>query len=90
MNKTDLVATVAQKSDISKKDAEKAVNAVISAIIESLKADDKVQIAGFGIFEAKRREARKGHNPMTGAVIDIPASISPSFKAGKAFKDALN
>lgn len=90
MNKTDLIAAVAEKSALSKKDAEKAVNAVVSSIEEALKADDKVQIVGFGVFEAKNRPARKGHNPMTGKEIDIPASKSPSFKAGKAFKDALN
>ena len=90
MNKTDLIAAVAQKSDLSKKDAEKAVNAFIATVTESLKADEKVQLVGFGVFEMKHREARKGHNPMTGAEIDIPASNAPSFKAGKAFKDALN
>ncbi len=90
MNKTDLIAAVAEKSALPKKDAEKAVNAVVSSIEEALKADDKVQIVGFGVFEAKNRPARKGHNPMTGKEIDIPASKSPSFKAGKAFKDALN
>ena len=90
MNKTDLIAAVAEKSALSKKDAEKAVNAVITTIEESLKNNEKVQIVGFGVFEAKSRPARKGHNPMTGKEIDIPASKAPSFKAGKAFKDALN
>ena len=90
MNKTDLIAAVAAKSALSKKDAEKAINAFVETIEESLKAGNKVSIVGFGTFEANARPARKGHNPMTGAEIDIPASNAPSFKAGKAFKDALN
>lgn len=90
MNKTDLIAAVAQKSDLSKKDAEKALGAFVDVVIETLKAGDKVQMVGFGQFEVKHREARKGHNPLTRAEIDIPASNAPSFKAGKAFKDALN
>ncbi len=90
MNKTELIAAVAEKSDLSKKDAEKAVNALVGAIEEALKSGEKVQIVGFGAFEAKCRPARKGHNPLTGAEIDIPASKAPSFKAGKALKDALN
>lgn len=90
MNKTDLIASVAQKCSISKKDAEKSVNAFITTVVESLKSGEKVQIVGFGVFEARNRPARKGHNPMTGAEIDIPASVAPVFKAGKAFKDALN
>ena len=90
MNKTDLIAAVAAKSALSKKDAEQAVNAFVETIEESLKAGNKVSIVGFGTFEAKARPARKGHNPMTGAEIEIPASNAPSFKAGKAFKDALN
>ncbi len=90
MNKTDLIAAVAQRSELSKKDAEKAMNAFISTVTETLKGGEKVQIVGFGVFESKHREARKGHNPMTGAEIDIPASNAPVFKAGKAFKDSLN
>lgn len=90
MNKTELIAAVAEKSALSKKDAEKAVNAVVATIEETLKAGEKVQIVGFGVFEAKNRPARKGHNPLTGKEIDIPASKAPSFKAGKALKDALN
>ncbi len=90
MNKTDLIAAVAEKSALSKKDAEKAINAFVTTIEETLKNDEKVQIVGFGVFEAKTRPARKGHNPMTGKEIDIPASKAPTFKAGKAFKDALN
>ncbi len=90
MNKSELIAEVAAKSELTKKDAEKAVNAVLCTIEGALKKDEKVALVGFGTFEAKNRPARKGHNPLTGAEIDIPASKSPSFKAGKAFKDALN
>ncbi len=90
MNKTDLIAAVAEKSELSKKDAEKAVTAFLSSIEESLKAGEKVSIVGFGTFEAKVRPARKGHNPQTREEIDIPASKLPTFKAGKALKDSLN
>ena len=90
MNKTELIAAVAAKSELSKKDAEKAVSAMLGAIEESLKAGEKVSLVGFGNFEVKSRAARKGHNPLTGAEIDIAASKAPSFKAGKALKDALN
>lgn len=90
MNKTDLIAAVAAKSELSKKDAEKAVSAVFSSIEEALKSDEKVSVVGFGTFEAKKRPARKGHNPLTGKEIDIPASVAPAFKAGKALKEALN
>ena len=90
MNKTDLIAAVAAKSELSKKDAEKAVNAFVATVEEALKANEKVSIVGFGAFEAKQRAARKGHNPSTGKEINIPASKAPSFKPGKAFKDALN
>lgn len=90
MNKTELIAAVAAKCDLSKKDAEKAVNAVLNTIEDELKADRKVSLVGFGTFEAKTRAARKGHNPATGAEIEIAASKAPAFKAGKALKDALN
>lgn len=90
MNKTELIAAVAAKSELSKKDAEKAVNAVVDSIGEALKASEKVSIVGFGTFEAKQRPARKGHNPLTGKEIDIPSSVAPTFKAGKALKDSLN
>lgn len=90
MNKTDLIAAVAEKSELSKKDAEKAVGSFLSAIEESLKAGEKVSIVGFGTFEAKSRPARKGHNPQTRQEIDIPASVLPTFKAGKALKESLN
>lgn len=90
MNKTDLIAAVAEKSNLTKKDAEKAINAALATIEEALKASEKVSLVGFGTFEAKEHAARKGHNPATGEVIEIAASKAPSFKAGKAFKDALN
>ena len=90
MNKTELIAAVAQKSNLSKKDAEKAVNAALTTIEEALKASEKVNLVGFGTFEAKERAARKGHNPATGEEIEIAASKAPVFKAGKALKDALN
>lgn len=90
MNKTELIAAVATKTGLTRKDAEKAVNAVLCTIEEELKADRKVALVGFGTFEAKARAARTGHNPATGAEIEIPASKAPAFKAGKALKDALN
>lgn len=90
MNKTDLIAAVAEKSSLSKKDAEKAVNAFVAAVTESLQNNEKVQMVGFGVFEVRERPAHKGHNPMTGAEIEIAASKAPVFKAGKALKDALN
>ena len=90
MNKTELIAAVAEKSNLSKKDAEKAVNAALTTIEEALKASEKVSLVGFGTFEAKERAARTGHNPATGAEIEISASKAPVFKAGKALKDALN
>lgn len=90
MNKTELVASVAEKAEMTKKDAEKAVNALFASIEEALAKDDKVQIIGFGTFEVKTREERKGRNPQTGKEITIPASKSPVFKSGKGFKDAVN
>lgn len=90
MNKTELIASVAEKSGLSKKDAEKAVAATFETITASLKKGEKVQLVGFGAFEVRNRPAHKGHNPMTGAEITIAASKSPAFKAGKALKDALN
>ena len=90
MNKTELIAVVAEKSNLTRKDAEKAVNAALSTIEEALKASEKVSLVGFGTFEAKERAARKGHNPATGEEIEISASKAPVFKAGKALKDALN
>ena len=90
MNKTELIGCVAEKSGLAKKDAEKAVNAVLDAVVETLKAGEKVQLVGFGVFETRVRPAHKGHNPMTGEEIEIAASKSPAFKAGKALKEALN
>ena len=90
MNKTELIAELAAKTELSKKDAEKAVNAVFATIVDAMKADEKVSLVGFGSFEAKTRPARTGHNPLTGKEIEIAASKAPAFKAGKALKDALN
>lgn len=89
MNKTELIAEVAKKTGLSKKDAEKAVNATVDAIAETLTAGDKVQLVGFGSFETKQREARMGRNPKTKEPIQIPASKVPVFKAGKALKDQV-
>lgn len=89
MNKTELIAAVANKTGASKKDAEKAVSAVLDTIVEELKQGNKVQLVGFGTFEARERAARKGINPLTKQEIDIPATTVPGFKAGKAFKDAI-
>lgn len=90
MNKTELVASVAEKAGLTKKDAEKAINALFVSIEDALAQEDKVQIIGFGTFEVKAREERKGRNPQTGAEITIPASKNPVFKAGKGLKDAVN
>ena len=90
MNKTELVAAVAEKAELSKKDADSAVNAVIESIIEAVASKDKVQIVGFGTFEARERKEKIGKNPRTGEEIKIAASVVPAFKAGKAFKDATN
>lgn len=90
MNKTELVAAVAEKAEISKKDADSAVNAVIESIIEAVASKDKVQIVGFGTFEARERKEKIGKNPRTGEEIKIAASVVPAFKDGKAFKDATN
>ncbi len=89
MNKTELVAAVATKAELSKKDADAAVKAVIDAVTEALKDGEKVALVGFGTFEVKTRAARTGKNPRTGEMIDIPESKVPSFKAGSALKDAV-
>ncbi|MCQ2487086.1 MAG: HU family DNA-binding protein [Clostridia bacterium] len=89
MNKTDLVNAVAAATGFTKKDAEKAVAAVIDAITAALKKGDKVQLVGFGTFEVRNRAAKKGHNPRTGEEMVVPASKLPAFKAGKALKDAV-
>ncbi|MGO5115405.1 HU family DNA-binding protein [Candidatus Avoscillospira sp. LCP25S3_F1] len=90
MNKTELIAAVAEKAGIAKKDAEKAVNATLDAITETMVAGDKVQLVGFGTFETRRREARTGRNPQTKEAFEIPASTVPAFKPGKALKDQVN
>jgi len=90
MNKSDLVAVVAEKISATKKDAEASLNAVVEAITESLVKGEKIQLVGFGSFEVRKRAARKGRNPQTKEEIRIPASKAPVFKAGKAFKDAVN
>lgn len=89
MNKTDLINAVADKSELSKKDAGKAVDAVFEAIMDSLSKGEKVQLIGFGNFEVRERAARKGRNPQTGEEIEIAASKVPAFKAGKALKDSV-
>jgi DNA-binding protein HU-beta len=90
MNKTELIAAVADASGISKKDAEKAVNATVDTIVDAITKGDKVQLVGFGTFEQRQRNARQGVDPRTGNKIEIAASKVPAFKAGKAFKDAVN
>ena len=89
MNKSELVVALAQKAELSKKDAEKAVSAFVEVITETLKAGDKVQLVGFGTFESKVRPARTARNPRTGEAVEIAASKAPVFKAGKALKDAV-
>lgn len=89
MNKTELIAAVAERAELSKKDAEAAVSAAIDAITESLRNEEKVQLVGFGSFEVKTRAERMGRNPQTKQPIPIPASKAPVFKAGKALKDAV-
>lgn len=89
MNKTDLIASAAEKSGIAKKDAERVINAAIDTMIASLSAGERVQISGFGVFEVKEREARIGRNPRTKETIDIPATRTPAFKASKALKDTV-
>ncbi len=90
MNKTELVAAIADQASISKKDAEKALKAFTDVVTAELKKDGKVQLVGFGTFEVSQRAAREGRNPQTGEVMPIAASKAPKFKAGKALKDLLN
>ncbi len=90
MNKTELVAAIAEQTELSKKDAEKALKAFINVVTDELKKGEKVQLVGFGTFEISERAAREGRNPLTGAAMSIPASKAPKFKAGKALKDAVN
>ena len=89
MNKTDLIAAVAAKTGMSKKDAERAVNATVETVSEALIKGDKVQVSGFGIFEVRSREARTGRNPRTKETIEIPATKLPAFKASKTLKDTV-
>jgi DNA-binding protein HU-beta len=90
MNKSDLIDAMADSADISKAAAGRALDGLLEAITAAVKNDDSVSIVGFGTFLLRERAARTGRNPKTGKTIDIPASKSPAFKAGKAFKDAVN
>jgi DNA-binding protein HU-beta len=90
MNKTELVAAIAEKSELSKKDAEKALKAFSDVVSEELAQGGKVQLVGFGTFEVSERAAREGRNPHTGEAMTIAASKTPKFKAGKALKDLVN
>ena len=90
MNKTELIAAIAEQAEISKKDSEKALKAFIDVITDQLKKGDKVQLVGFGTFEVSERAAREGRNPQTGKTMKIAACKAPKFKAGKALKDAIN
>ena len=90
MNKTELVAQLAGKTGMTKVATEKVVNAFVDCVEETLQTGNKVQLVGFGTFEVRKRQARKGRNPQTGAEIDIPATKVPAFKAGKGFKSTVN
>lgn len=90
MTKADLINAIAEKAEFSKKDSEKALNAVISSITDALVSGDKVQIVGFGTFEVRQRDAKEAINPRTKEKIQIAAKKAPAFKAGKALKDAVN
>lgn len=90
MNKTELVAAMAEKAEISRKDAEAALKAFTDVVAEELKKGEKIQLVGFGTFEVSERAARTGRNPRTGEEMTIPASKAPKFKAGKALKDMMN
>ena len=90
MNKSELVSSIADKGDISKKDAEKALNAFIETVEEALVKGEKIQLVGFGSFEVRERAERKGRNPQTREEITVPASKAPVFKVGKALKDSVN
>ena len=90
MNKTELVAAIAENAEISKKDAEKALKAFADVVAEELKKGEKVQLVGFGTFEVAERAAREGRNPQTGETMTLAACKAPKFKAGKALKDAVN
>lgn len=90
MNKTELVDAIAKKTDLSKKDSEKALKAFIDTVADELAKGEKIQLVGFGTFEVIERAAREGRNPLTGEKMQIKASKAPKFKAGKALKDAVN
>lgn len=90
MNRTDLIAQVAEKAELSKKEAEKAVTAVLDSIVEAVASGEKVQIVGFGTFEQRERKERTGVNPRTKEKIEIPASKIPAFKPGRNFKELVN
>ena len=90
MNKTELIAAIAEKTELSKKDAEKALKAFTDVVAAELKKGEKIQLVGFGTFEVSERAAREGRNPQTGKSMKIAACKAPKFKAGKALKDAIN
>lgn len=90
MNKTELIAAIAEKAELSKKDSEKALKAFVDVVTEELKKEHKIQLVGFGTFEVSSRSARTGRNPQTGEEMEIAACKAPKFKAGKALKDAIN
>ena len=90
MNKAELVAAIAERTELSKKDTEKALKAFVDVVAEELKKGEKIQLVGFGTFEVSERAAREGRNPANGQPMQIAASKAPKFKAGKAIKDAIN
>lgn len=90
MNKTEFISAIAEKAELSKKDAEKALKAFTDVVEEELKKGEKIQLVGFGTFEVSERAAREGRNPQTGETMKIEACKAPKFKAGKALKDAIN
>ena len=90
MNKAELVAAIAERTELSKKDTEKALKAFVDVVAEELKKGEKIQLVGFGTFEVSERAAREGRNPANGHPMQIAASKAPKFKAGKALKDAIN
>lgn len=90
MNKAELITAMAERAELSKKDAENALKAFVDVTTEALTKDEKIQLVGFGTFEVSERASRTGRNPKTGESMEIPASKAPKFKAGKALKDAVN
>lgn len=90
MNKAELVAAIAEKSELSKKDSEKALKAFTEVVADELKKGNKIQLVGFGTFEVAKRAAREGRNPQTGETMKIAASMAPKFKAGTALKNEIN